>query len=132
LLKDFFGIEKVHIENLRDIGIRNVEQMCAAGATKDARELLADRTGIPLGEILELVKLSDLARIPGVKTIRARLYFEAGIDTVEKIAALEPEVLREQVVAYINQSDFNGVPTFPSEASYTVEKARELPKIIEY
>jgi len=54
------------------------------------------------------------------------------MDTVEKIAAFKQEELREQVVAYINQSDYNGVPTLPSEAIYTVEKARELPLMIEY
>ncbi|MFN2177584.1 MAG: DUF4332 domain-containing protein [Anaerolineales bacterium] len=132
LLKDFQGIDKVQIENLQKIGIRNIEQMCAAGATAGDRERLADRTGIPLSSIVKLVKLSDLARLPGVKAVRARLYFEAGIDTVEKIAVLEPEELREKVETYINQSDFPGVPTLPAEARYTVEKARELPKIIEY
>lgn len=132
LIKNFLGIEEAHIEILREIGIRNIEQMCAAGATAGDRQLLADRTGIPLTDILELVKLSDIARLPGVKAVRARLYYEAGMDTVKKIAALEPEELREQVVAFINQSDYNGVPTHPSEAIYTVEKARELPLMIEY
>jgi hypothetical protein len=67
-----------------------------------------------------------------VKGIRARLYYDAGIDTPEKIAALEPEELRTQVVEYVNKSGFDGVPTLPAEAIYTVEKARALPKIVEY
>ena len=53
----------------------------------------------------------DLARIPGVKGTRARLYFEAGIDSVEKIASLEPEEFREMVVDHVDQSGFEGVPT---------------------
>ncbi len=75
------------------------------------------------------MKLSDLARIPGVKGVRARLYYEAGIDSVEKIAALEPEEFLDQVVEYVNKSGFDGVPTLPSEALYTVDKARKIPKI---
>ena len=106
--------------------------MLAAGSTKEDRLILAERTGIPQVRILEFVKLSDLARIPGVKGIRARLYFEAGIDTLEKIAALEPEELRTQVFGYVSRSGFDGVPTLPAEAIYTVEKARALPKIVEY
>ena len=94
--------------------------------------MLADHTGIPLPSIIEFVKLSDLARIPGVKGIRARLYYEVGIDTIEKMADLEPEELHAQVTAYVNSSNFNGIATLPAEAIYTVEKARELPKIVEY
>jgi hypothetical protein len=77
------------------------------------------------------VKLADLARIPGVKGTRARLYFEAGIDSVEKIASLEPEEIRELVVDYVDQSGFEGVPTLAKEAVYTVEKARKLPKMVD-
>ena len=72
-----------------------------------------------------------MARIPGVKGIRARLYYDAGIDTVEKIAAMEPEELHERVIIYVEESDFQGVPTLPAEAKYPAEKARVLSKIIE-
>lgn len=64
-----------------------------------------------------------------MKGTRARLYYEAGFDSVEKIANLEPEDLRDQVVEYVKESGFDGVPTLPAEAVYTVEKARYLPKI---
>ena len=117
---------------LSENGIRNVDQLLAAGATNIDRVVLADHTGIPLPSIIEFVKLSDLARIPGVKGIRARLYYEAGIDTIEKMADLEPEELHAQVTAYVNSSNFNGIATLPAEAIYTVEKVRELPKIVEY
>jgi predicted RecB family nuclease len=50
---------------------------------------LATQTGIPVEVVLELVKLSDLARLPGVKGIRARLYYDAGVDTVENLASFE-------------------------------------------
>jgi hypothetical protein len=131
-LKKLRGVNSDYIDMLEDSGVNNVDQMLAAGATSNDRVELANTTGIPQSVILELVKLSDLARIPGVKNIRARLYYDAGIDTVEKIAALEPEELREKVVAYVDESGFEGIPTLPSEAKYTVEKARELPFIVEY
>jgi len=132
VLKNFRGVNNVYVTTLAQNGIRNIDQMLAAGSTKEDRLILAERTGIPQVRILEFVKLSDLARIPGVKGIRARLYFEAGIDTLEKIAALEPEELRTQVFGYVSTSGFDGVPTLPAEAIYTVEKARALPKIVEY
>ena len=45
---------------------------------------------------------------------------------------MEPDELRERIVAYVEESDFEGVPTLPAEAKYTVENARELPKIVDF
>lgn len=131
-IKNFRGIDSGTVDRLAKFGIRNIDQMMEAGASPGKREELAAQTGIPLSKVVELVKLSDLARIPGVKSIRARLYYDAGLDTVEKIANLEPGELRSQVVDFIEASDFEGVPTLPAEAVYTVEKARSLLKIVEY
>ena len=131
-IKYFRGVDRRSVNTLAEYGIRNIDQMPAAGATNDDRRVLAERSGISQSTILEFVKLSDLARIPGVKGIRARLYYEAGIDTVEKIAGLEPEELRNQVVSYVADSGFVGIPTLPAEVIYSVEKARILPKIVEY
>ena len=130
-LKNLRGVNQDNVNDLAGIGIKNVNQMLKFAATNEERKRLSRQTGIPESAILELVKLSDLARIPGVKGIRARLYYDAGIDTVEKIAAMEPEELHERVIIYVEESDFEGVPTLPAEAKYTVEKARVLPKIIE-
>jgi predicted flap endonuclease-1-like 5' DNA nuclease len=132
LLKEFRGVDPEYIQKLAENGIKNVDQILAAGGTLTGRKILAQSTGIPQSTIQEYVKLSDLARIPGVKGIRARLYYDAGIDTVETIAGLEPDELREIVVDYVARSGFDGLPTLPAEAEFTVEKARNLPSIVEY
>ncbi len=131
-LKEFIGVDQVYINKLSIIGIRNVAQMLEAGATYKDRKRIAEETKIPQSVILEFVKLSDLARIPGVKGVRARLYFDAGVDAVEKIAAFEPEELRTIVIHYVAESGFEGIPILPAEAKFTVNEARKLPRIIEY
>jgi len=131
LLKDFRDISSAIVEILAAHGIRTTDLLLQAAAKQVDRKSLSDKTGIPEADILELVKLSDLARIPGVKGTRARLYYEAGIDSVEKIAGLEPDDLRNRVVTYVKNSDFDGVPTLPAEAIFTIEKARNLPIIVE-
>jgi len=130
-LREFRGVDREHVETLAAFGIRNTYQILQAGATGIDRKNLAEQTGIPGSIIEEFVKLADLARIPGVKGTRARLYFEAGIDSVEKIASLEPEELRELVVDYVDLSGFEGVLTLAKEAVYTVEKARKSPKMVD-
>jgi hypothetical protein len=110
-LGKFRGVDPNHVARLAAVGIVNVEQMLQAGRTPQSRQTLAEQTGIPLDGILEFVKLSDLARLGGVKSIRARLYHDAGVDTLEKMARIAP---------------------LPKEARNAVETARRLPKIVEW
>jgi hypothetical protein len=131
-LRDFRGVDPEHVERLAAAGVSNAEQMLQAGRTPDDRQALAGRAGIPLEAVLELVKLSDLARIPGVKGIRARLYVDAGVDTVEKMAGWEADALREMIVDFVERTGFDGVATLPKEAAFTVATARRLPRIVGY
>jgi len=131
-LKNFRGVDQVHIGALANAGIRNVNHMLSAGKTPADRVNLACQTGIPEEAILELVKLSDLARIPGIKGIRARLYVDAGIGTVEELAQWDADKFREHIVEFVEYTDFDCTPTLPAEARYSIDHAKKLPKIIEY
>ena len=132
LLKDFRDVNPEHIVKLAAAKIKNIDQILKRGATPQDREELAKRTGVPADAILEFVKLSDLARIPGVKGIRARLYVDAGVDTVEKMAGWDPAELTEMIREFVERTGFEGVPTLPAEARFTVKKAKGLPKIVAY
>lgn len=132
VLKNLSGVNQKHTDKLAAEGIVNVEHMITAGKTESLRLKLAEETGIPQESILELVKLSDLARLPGVKGIRARLYHDAGVDTVEKMAHWEPEALRTMVADFVERTNFDGIAPLPKEASSTVATAKKLPKLVEY
>jgi hypothetical protein len=80
--------------------------------------------------MLELVKLSDLSRLGGLKSVRARLYYDAGVDTVEKIAQWEPEELQAMLSEFVGQSGFGGIAPLPKEVHNAVDKARSLSKIV--
>ncbi len=81
---------------------------------------------------MEHAKLSDLARIAGLKGIRARLYHDAGVDTVEKLAQWKPAELRAMLIAYVERTGFDGTAPLPKEAQGAVSQARKLPQIVEY
>ncbi len=131
-LKKFRGVNSEHVDKLASIGIRNVKQMLEAGKTWVSRQNLSEKTGIPLEAILEFVKLSDLARIPGIKGIRARLYFDGGVDAIEKMAEWNPRELREMLIEFVERTGFDGIAPLPKEAEFSVKKAKKLPKIVEY
>ena len=63
-LKKFKGVNPDHANMLHEKGINDVDQMITAGKTPEDRQRLAQESGIPVEGIVELVKLSDLARIP--------------------------------------------------------------------
>ncbi|UCH59322.1 MAG: DUF4332 domain-containing protein [Anaerolineales bacterium] len=131
-LKDFRSVDPAHISRLEALGIVNVQHMREAGKTPQDREALAIKSGVPSEAILELVKLADLARIQGLKSIRARLYHDAGADTLEKIAQWEPEELRKMLAEFVNKTKFEGIAPLPKEVNSCVKTARRLPKIIQY
>jgi hypothetical protein len=106
--------------------------MVESGRTPDAREKLAASTGIAAEDILELVKLSNLARLTGVNGIRARLYHDAGLDTWEKISLLDPHELIDVCVRFVEATSFPGVAPTPKEAAFTVSGARAVPRIVEW
>jgi hypothetical protein len=131
-LRKFRGVNPHDIEKLESMGIKNINQMLEKGRTPENREELSQKSGISQESIMELVKLSDLARIPGIKGIRARLYVDAGVDTVEKLAACDPKAFREMIVEFVERTGFDGIPTLLAEARFAVEKAKNLPKIVDY
>jgi predicted flap endonuclease-1-like 5' DNA nuclease len=131
-LKDFLGVNPQHAQALKAEGVITAEQMLDLGKTREGRERLARKTGVPLDSVMELVKLSNLARIIGLKKKRARLFFDAGLDTMDKIAEWDPEEMRQTLIEFVDPTEFDGTPSTPSEAAFTVKLAKYLPRIVEY
>lgn len=131
-LGEFRGVNPEHIDRLADVGIVTVKDMLVSGNTPGTRLRLARRAGIPLRAILELVKLSDLSRLGAIKSVRARLYYDAGLDTPDKFTGWEPEPLRQMLVEFVERTGFKGIAPLPKEVRNAITKARQLPGIIEY
>ena len=131
-LARFRGVHPDYVDWLAAEGIRNVAQMLEAGRTPEGRQTLAEKTGVPQEAILEYVKLSDLARISGTKGIRARLYYDSGVDTLEVLARWDPVELRAMLIDFVERTGFDGIAPLPKEAASAVATAKRLPKVVEY
>jgi predicted flap endonuclease-1-like 5' DNA nuclease len=92
--------------------------------TKKGQKDIAEKSGASTETISELIKLSILSQLPGIKKIRARLFYEAGLDSYSKIAALEPEEVQQVQKKYIQESGFRGSASTYSEAFAAVRMAR--------
>jgi hypothetical protein len=131
-LRDFRGVRAEDISRLAEIGVVTVDDMLLAGKTPEARRQLSLQTGITPQSILELVKLSDLSRMGAVKTVRARLYYDAGLDTPDKFAQWDAEALRQYLVDWVKRTGFDGIAPLPKELRSAVANIHSLPKVVEY
>jgi hypothetical protein len=131
-LKEFLGVNHQHTQALRKEGVVTSEHMLKVGRTEEGRRKLAEKTGVPLSAVLELVKLADMSRIVGLKSKRARLYHDAGLDTLDKIAKSDPEKMQRMFVEFVECTGFDGSPPIASEAAFAVKMAKYLPRVVEY
>jgi hypothetical protein len=125
-LNEFPKVNRGDIKKLASIGIVTVNQFLQASGTEKAQQDLAEKSGASGETIAELLSLCILSKLPGIKKIRARLFYEAGLDTYSKIAALEPEEVQQAQREYIQKTRFKGSASTYSEAQSAVRMARYL------
>lgn len=131
-LREFRGVSLEEVTKLEALGIITVEHMLTAGKTPEARKQLSEQADIPLPVILELVKLSDLSRLGAVKSVRARLYYDAGLDTPDKFVHWEPEALRLMLSEFVKRTGFDGIAPLPKELRNAIARAQQLSKAVQY
>ena len=130
-IKEFLDVNPTHIKKLAEVGIKNVEQMLESGKTIKQRRELSKQLEIPEEAILELVKLSDIARMGYIKIKLSRLYYNSGLDSPLKVAKFEPDELYEHFKKFVEETGWGGMVPNPSDLVNNVKAARSLKKIVE-
>ena len=119
-------------DRLAAAGIKNTRHLFDRAKTRHDRDDLSRLADIPTTDLLELVKLSDLARINGVGPVFARLFYNAGADTLEKLAASSPHELFEKLQAINTAKKYTKIMATVKDVAFCITMARELPNSIEY
>jgi hypothetical protein len=132
-LKKLPGIDSEHVERLAAQGIKDTKQLFERATSKKDRTKLSTLAGVPEEAMLELVKLSDLARPPYVGPIFARLMYETGVDTIAKLSQQAPAAFYEILMATNAEKQIYKAPIPGGEdlASW-LDTVRLLPQAIEY
>jgi glutaredoxin-related protein len=125
-LREFPKVDKNSVKKLSAMGISTVNQFIQAANTPEKREILSQESGAPLEAILELYKLSELSRLPGLKKVRGRLFYEGGLDSLSVIAAMEAEEVHTTLQEYIDRTGFDGLAPTVGEAQLTIDMAKFL------
>jgi len=130
-LKDFMTANQEYARKLSKIGIGTASQILEAGKTRKEREEIARKSGAPVDEVLKFVKLANLARCPGHMMKRACLYYESGLDTLDKIAKQNPEAMIRFLDDFIKRTGFDGSAPTLADATSSVENSKRIPRVIE-
>ncbi len=131
-LKEFIGISADTINKLEKEGIKDTLKLFERVRTIKSRKELADKTGINENEILELTKLSDLSRIKWVGATFARVLYDAGYKTLEKVAKANHEELHKAIVKLNKEKNLYKGHIGLNDMKICVMAANEVPLEIEY
>ena len=131
-IKEIEGIGPTYAEKLANIGINTVHALLDKGCTTSGRKELAQKTNIPESLILEWVNMADLFRVEGIGEEYSDLLEEAGVDTVVELSKRVPENLHAKLKEVNEQKKLvRQLPTLDTVKKW-IEKARTLPRIVEY
>ena len=132
-LTDFPDIDSQNTQQLGQLGIKNTKQLFPFVRSPIEREELAERSQIDSEAVLELTKLTDVARVKWVGPKFARLLVESEFDTVEKIAYSDYQELYA-ALGKINESTgiYKGKLGIEDMKQWVLIVARDKPPAIQY
>ena len=131
-ITDIEGIGPVFEEKLAGAGVKTVEGLLEAGATKAGRKKLAADSGIDEGKILDWVNMADLFRIKGIASQFAELLKAAGVDTVKELRNRNAENLHTKLVEVQEEKKITRTVPALSQVTDFVEQAKALDPIVTY
>lgn len=82
---------------------------------------------VSIHDIKKLFALCDLMRLPGVKDIRASLYYESGYHSIADFAKQSVQSMQETIGAYIERTNQSKAVPLKKELSTQIAVAKVLP-----
>ena len=120
---------------LKSNKIRTTVRLLEHARTPKKRQTLAEKTGIPVGEILRCATMADRLRVKGVGRDHAGLLEVAGVKTVQDLRYRNPANLAEAIAAAAaRRKDLKDLALLPSEKVICrwIESAKKLKNEVSY
>lgn len=131
-LKDFPGVDPEVVQKLDQIGIKDTKQFFPNVLTREGRSEFAKQYQIEDEDILELAKLTDVARMKWVGPKFARLLVESEYDTVEKVANSNYEELYLALMRVNEESGIYKGKLGIEDFRLWVNVVQDVPQMIEW
>lgn len=126
------GITDETANKLKDLKIKDSDQLLDASKTPAQRKSLAQQIDITPQELLRLANSADLSRIKGIGGAFSDLLEKTGVDTVKELAMRRADNLHTKV-SEINAAEglVKQAPSANQVEAWVVE-AKSLPRGLEY
>lgn len=126
------GIGEVFKGKLGEAGIKTVEGLLEAGASKAGRKKLAEASGIDEAKILTWVNMADLFRINGIASQFAELLKAAGVDTVKELRNRNAENLHAALTKTQEEKGLTKAVPALSKVEDFISQAKALEPMVTY
>lgn len=128
-LKEIECIDKNFMQMLIDEKIKTSSKYIGLCCSGDVGSV-AKKYNTDSNEVYKLLCLCDLMRLPGVKNVRAELYFNCGFETIQSFVGKDAEKIREEITNVISRNNLSqGVPLL-KEINTQIAVATILPKLL--
>ena len=132
-LKDFPGVNQDTAQKLEQIGIKSTKQLFERVITPEDRARLVNQTQIAPADILELTKLTDVARLKWVGPKFARLLVKSKYDTAEKaINSNYADLYQTLVQTNEAKGIYKGKFGMDDMKSWVTVAIQDVPQVIQY
>lgn len=132
-LKDFPGVDPEVVQKLEQKGIKHTKQLFPHVLTPADRAELAEQHQIDGDDLLDLTKLTDIARLKWVGPKFARLLIESGYDTVAQVASSDHEELYHALVrANEKRGIYGGKFGIEDLERWVNIVVQDVPRVIQY
>lgn len=131
-LIDFPGVHPYVIQKLSKIGIKNTEQLFPYIQTPQDRYKLANENQITDEEMMDLTRLTDVARTKWVGPKFARLLVESGYDSVAKISEANVEELYRALIQTNEEMNIYKGKFGKEDMKAWISIVRDVPRTIQY
>ena len=123
-MSDLKGIDERHVEQLRQAGIVNTDEMMEAWNNQTKRMSLVTSVGLSDSEFGKLVSLARVARMKGIGPQYAFLLVSAGVKGRKSLSTFTPEGLVKHLGEVRTAKNLTGpMPTLAQVAAWFAEVA---------
>lgn len=130
-LKEIDCISEKYISLLQDSGIKTSSQILLKFKCHEEILRASEKYGIPYSEMYKIACLCDLMRLPGVKCVRAELYFNCNIRSITDMAKQDLINIKEYIYHYIEDTNSKKSVPLNKELKTQISWAKVMPIILE-
>ena len=131
-LSDISSIDNNFIDALIKNGVNTSGKYLSSISKEDGVYRLVNEYAVSIDVVTRVACICDLMRLPGVKELRANLYFDCGYKTVKDFSVETWESMRQTIDQHIQLSGSSKSLPLPKELATQIAVAKVIPYVLSF